>query len=231
MQMTTTRGPTAFSGARRPAPLRRGTVVRAAADGSDDPGEAGPSPLLNAQFMGVLQQSLARQGADALTRAPAKPQEPRVSAVEEVLQSAVNQSKQTLRSMHLWRQQIDAQIVAQEKQVERMEFALTKVSREPCEQGGSTAHHPPRRPRRTLSAHRSAGAAVCCAGPDGRGLHARPQVDGLQRGGVDPRRAPGCPRTNAAYDREQERERERERTTLMYSASSLFCRLPAPHVT
>jgi hypothetical protein len=77
--------------------------------------------------MGVLQQSLARQGADALTKGVEVPDEARISAVEEVLSTALNQSKQSLRSLQQWRNQIDAQIAAQEKQVDRMEFALSKA--------------------------------------------------------------------------------------------------------
>jgi hypothetical protein len=85
------------------------------------------SNLFNSQFMGVLQQSLARQGADALTKGVEVPDEARISAVEEVLSTALNQSKQSLRSLQQWRNQIDAQIAAQEKQVDRMEFALSKA--------------------------------------------------------------------------------------------------------
>ena len=77
--------------------------------------------------MGVLQQSLARQGADALTKGIEVNDEFRVSAVEEVLQTALNQSKHTLRILQQWRNKIDAQIAAQEKQVDRMEFALSKA--------------------------------------------------------------------------------------------------------
>lgn len=77
--------------------------------------------------MGVLQQSLARQGADALTKGVEIPDEARISAVEEVLSTALSQSKQSLRTLQQWRNQIDAQIAAQEKQVDRMEFALSKA--------------------------------------------------------------------------------------------------------
>jgi hypothetical protein len=106
-------------------PLGGAAALRVRASADEEPGPGGP--LLNQQFMGVLQQSLARQGADALTRAPAVPAEDRVTAVEEVLQSAVNQSRQTLQMLERWRLQIDAQVAAQEKQVERMEFALYKA--------------------------------------------------------------------------------------------------------
>ena len=77
--------------------------------------------------MGVLQQSIARQGADALTKGVEKTEESRISAVEEVLGTALNQSVLTLRMLNQWRNQIDAQIAAQEKQVDRMEFALNKA--------------------------------------------------------------------------------------------------------
>jgi hypothetical protein len=77
--------------------------------------------------MGVLQQSLARQGADALTKGIERSDEARQSAVEEVLTTALNQSKHTLRVLQQWRNQIDAQLAAQEKQVDRMEFALNKA--------------------------------------------------------------------------------------------------------
>lgn len=75
----------------------------------------------------MLQGSLARQGPDALTKGPPRNDEARISAVEEVLGLALNQSKLTLRMLQQWRNQIDAQIAAQEKQVDRMEFALNKA--------------------------------------------------------------------------------------------------------
>jgi hypothetical protein len=77
--------------------------------------------------MGVLQQSLARQGADALTRGPEVTDAERQSATEEVLAAALVQSKQTLKLLQLWKNQVDGAIVAQEKQVDRMEFALNKA--------------------------------------------------------------------------------------------------------
>ena len=79
----------------------------------------------NSQFLGVLQESLARQGVDALTKGIEADE--RVSAVEEVLTTALNQSKQSYRILSQWRLQIDAQIAAQEKQITRMEFALNKA--------------------------------------------------------------------------------------------------------
>ncbi|KAL4856984.1 hypothetical protein ACK3TF_002677 [Chlorella vulgaris] len=82
------------------------------------------NPLFNSQFMGVLQDSLARQGEQALTSAP--PTEPRVSATEEVLTVALSQSKQTLMQLMAWREQIERQVAVQQKQVDRMEFALNK---------------------------------------------------------------------------------------------------------
>lgn len=81
----------------------------------------------NEQFLGVLQQSLARQGADALTQGVQRDEEEsRKCATEEVLEAALNQSKLSLRMMVQWKTQIEAQIAAQEKQVSRMEFALNK---------------------------------------------------------------------------------------------------------
>ncbi|PSC70061.1 molybdenum cofactor biosynthesis [Micractinium conductrix] len=82
------------------------------------------NPLFNNQFMGVLQNSLARQGVDSLTRAP--PTEPRTSATEDVLAAALGQSKQTLQQLLAWREQVERQIAAQQKQIDRMEFALNK---------------------------------------------------------------------------------------------------------
>jgi hypothetical protein len=82
------------------------------------------NPLFNNQFMSVLQDSLARQGEQSLTTAP--PAEPRVSATEEVLTVALQQSKQTLAQLMAWRDQLDRQIAVQQKQVDRMEFALNK---------------------------------------------------------------------------------------------------------
>lgn len=98
-------------------------IVRVPSAGSDEAG----NPLFNAQFMGVLQQSLARQGADALTKGASVTEEERTSAVEEVLGTALMQSKHTLKMLQQWRHQIDSQIAAQEKQVGRMEFALNKA--------------------------------------------------------------------------------------------------------
>ena len=100
---------------------RRRHITRAEANPTGD------NNVLSSQFVGVLQQSLARQGADALTKGPEISEEARISAVEEVLATALNQSKFTLRSLQQWRNQIDAQIAQQEKQVDRMEFALNKA--------------------------------------------------------------------------------------------------------
>jgi hypothetical protein len=83
--------------------------------------------LMNSQFMSVLQDSLSRQGADALTSGSFDmPDEDRPGAVEEVLEQALNQSKMSLRLMVQWKEQMEKQIAAQEKQVSRIEFALTK---------------------------------------------------------------------------------------------------------
>ncbi|KAL4419787.1 hypothetical protein ABPG75_006885 [Micractinium tetrahymenae] len=102
------------------------------------PGEAAPSygredveeaissnPLFTPQFMSVLQDSLARQGSSALTSAP--PTEPRASASEEVLTAALAQSKQQLQQLLVWRDQLERQIASQQKQVDRIDFALNKV--------------------------------------------------------------------------------------------------------
>ena len=118
MQATSSPRPQRLSPASRPA---RDCRVHA------DPEGGGVNPLLNSQFMGVLNQSLARQGADALTRGPVASPEARLTAVEEVLMNALGQSKQTLAQLQQWRNQVDAQIAAQEKQVDRMEFALSKA--------------------------------------------------------------------------------------------------------
>ena len=104
-------------------PLRTAAAPRrlaAAAGGGDSTDEALSSiagnPLFNnSQFMGVLQNSLARQGPDALTSAP--PAEPREDATVEVLTSALNQSKITLQQLVMWQNQLAAQIAAQQKQV------------------------------------------------------------------------------------------------------------------
>lgn len=151
------------------------------------------NPLFNDQFLGVLRDSMARQGEDVLVRkgppveprcaqqgglacgsgpqnggarawlgAPARPSAlraaqllcaracPRVlfpllshplaacpaasslvssrrqSATEEVLTTALGQSKATLQQLVAWREQVDRQILAQQKQIDRMEFALNK---------------------------------------------------------------------------------------------------------
>lgn len=115
-------------------------AVRASAHDREQlaPGEPAPSygrgdvqsaiasnPLFTPQFMNVLQDSLARQGSSALTTAP--PTEPRASASEEVLTAALAQSKQALQQLLVWREQLDRQIASQQKQVDRIDFALNKV--------------------------------------------------------------------------------------------------------
>lgn len=93
----------------------------------DDQTQAPQGSPFNEQFMGVLQQSLARQGADALTKGiEVDEEELRASATEEVLEAALNQSKLSLRMMQQWKNQLEAQLAVQEKQVSRMEFALNK---------------------------------------------------------------------------------------------------------
>jgi hypothetical protein len=105
----------------------RQRVVAVSAQGGGSPDDilnTSGAPF-NAQFLGVLQQSLAREGPDALTKGIKA--EDRISAVEEVLTTALNQSKQSYRMLSQWRLQIDAQLAAQEKQITRMEFALNKA--------------------------------------------------------------------------------------------------------
>ncbi len=118
---------TSFYNLSNPRHRRRSVAISAQGD------DHNPADMINSsgapfnpQFLGVLQQSLARQGADALTKG-LPPAEERISAVEEVLTTALNQSKQSYRMLSQWRLQIDAQIAAQEKQITRMEFALNKA--------------------------------------------------------------------------------------------------------
>ena len=85
-----------------------------------------PNGIMNEQFMSVLKDSLARQGEDALTEGP-EADEFRKCATVEMLEGALHQSVNSLKVMHAWKQQIDAQVVAQEKQVQRLQFALTKA--------------------------------------------------------------------------------------------------------
>jgi N-methylhydantoinase B/oxoprolinase/acetone carboxylase alpha subunit len=96
------------------------TVVRSTGDISD------PNGIMNDQFMSVLKESLSRQGEEALTEGP-EAEEFRKSATVEMLEGALSQSVHSLRVMNAWKQQIDAQVVAQEKQVQRLNFALTKA--------------------------------------------------------------------------------------------------------
>lgn len=115
-----------FCPSRKPGNLLRGrSSLHVVAANDAEPTEG--NNLFSTQFMGVLQQSLARQGAEALTKGIEVSEESKISAVEEVLATALNQSKHTLRMLQQWRNQIDAQIAAQEKQVDRMEFALSKA--------------------------------------------------------------------------------------------------------
>ena len=81
---------------------------------------------MNDQFMSVLKESLARQGEEALTEGP-EADEFRKCATVEMLEGALQQSLHSLRVMNAWKQQIDAQVIAQEKQVQRLQFALTKA--------------------------------------------------------------------------------------------------------
>jgi hypothetical protein len=108
-------------GSRRP----RQVIASSQDNSSPDNAINSSGAPFNSQFLGVLQQSIARQGPDALLKGIEA--EERVSAVEEVLTTALNQSKQSYRMLSQWRNQIDAQIVAQEKQITRMEFALNKA--------------------------------------------------------------------------------------------------------
>lgn len=101
--------------------------VRASSSGDGEPEISSTGGVFNEQFLGVLQQSLARQGADALIKGEERDEEEyRKCATEEVLEAALNQSKLSLRLMVQWKNQLEAQIAAQEKQVSRMEFALNK---------------------------------------------------------------------------------------------------------
>lgn len=104
----------------KPQPRRSLVAVRA------EEANVGGNPLFSGQFMGVLQQSLARQGPDALTTSRGPPPEEREHATVEVLTHALAQTKQTLHALTMMRDLVEKQIKAQEKQVDRMEFALNK---------------------------------------------------------------------------------------------------------
>lgn len=120
------RTPLARAGAAPRARAGRQRRASVRASNTDPDPAAGSSPLFTSQFMGVLQTSLARQGPDALTGGPPRSEEPRASATEEVLTVALSQSKTTLQQLVAWRDQIDRQVAVQQKQVDRMEFALNK---------------------------------------------------------------------------------------------------------
>jgi hypothetical protein len=85
-----------------------------------------PNGIMNEQFMSVLKDSLSRQGEEALTEGP-EADEFRKCATVEMLEGALQQSVNSLRQMNAWKQQIDQQVLAQEKQVQRLNFALTKA--------------------------------------------------------------------------------------------------------
>lgn len=85
-----------------------------------------PNGIMNDQFMSVLKDSLSRQGEESLTSGP-EADEFRKSATVEMLEGALSQSVNSLRVMNAWKQQIDAEVVRQEKQVQRLHFALTKA--------------------------------------------------------------------------------------------------------
>lgn len=84
------------------------------------------NPLFNDQFTSVLKESLARQGVDALYEEINR-EGPKTSALEDVLAAALHTSKQQYKFMITWRDQLDRTIAAQEKQINRMEFALNKA--------------------------------------------------------------------------------------------------------
>jgi len=98
----------------------RPTLIRSTGEVPD------PNGIMNDQFMSVLKESLSRQGEESLTAGP-EADEFRKSATVEMLEGALSQSVNSLRVMNAWKQQIDAQVVAQEKQVQRLHFALTKA--------------------------------------------------------------------------------------------------------
>jgi hypothetical protein len=106
---------------RAPPPPRRPSAPRA---GSDPDGAS--APIFNDAFQAVFRDSIARQGTGALS-GPAAPDEFENKAMEEVLVAALQTSRATLGGMRQWRDQLDAQIKGQERQVERMQFALTKA--------------------------------------------------------------------------------------------------------
>lgn len=110
--------------ARRPPPPSR--PARAPRAGADSDSDGGSAPIFNDAFAAVFRDSIARQGAGALS-GPAAPDEFENKAMEEVLAAALQTSRATLGGMRQWRDQLDAQIKGQERQVERMQFALTKA--------------------------------------------------------------------------------------------------------
>jgi len=63
----------------------------------------------------------------ALTDGPPQTEEYKTSASEDVLGAALQQSKHTMTQMLMWRDMLDKSIVAQQKQIERIHFVLSKV--------------------------------------------------------------------------------------------------------
>lgn len=105
----------------------------AAASGDDD--ADGPTPVgggnplfaNNPAFAAVFKSALARQGGAAALAAgpPAEAPRPR-SALEEVLHTALRNQRSLLLELEDSKKRVEAQLVREQKQFERLQFALKK---------------------------------------------------------------------------------------------------------
>ncbi|GIL72453.1 hypothetical protein Vretimale_4257 [Volvox reticuliferus] len=98
-------------------------------------------PIFNDQFRAVLKESLERQQAEldsyaghgsddedpATPYVPSAPRPREMSPLEEVIATALGASQLHLRRLNLMKNEIEAAIERETKQVERLEFALSKA--------------------------------------------------------------------------------------------------------
>ena len=92
----------------------------------DEIGGANPLFANNPAFAAVFKSALGRNGASALASGPPVEELPTRSGLEEVLHTALRNQRVLLLELEDSKKRIEAQLVREQRQFERLQFALKK---------------------------------------------------------------------------------------------------------
>jgi len=92
----------------------------------------GLNPMFDSQFSSVLKDALSRQGTSSLFSGPIQAEAPKgerkPSALEEVLLTALQNSRRNIKQLEAARDYAAQSLVREQKQFERLHFCLKKAN-------------------------------------------------------------------------------------------------------